>query len=72
MWYSAVSENSDIASPFLTLEGLWQWLDAFTQGWVIRLQMTAFEKVHKEIVKKMHQEDIKKGFKKRGSKRAGQ
>ena len=33
-WYRAVSENSDVYSPFLDLEGLWQWLDAFTQGWI--------------------------------------
>jgi hypothetical protein len=69
--YRAVSENSDVRSPFLTLEGLWQWLDAFTQGWIIRLEMTAFENAHKEIAKKMQQEKMKKRLEKSGSKRAG-
>jgi hypothetical protein len=53
-WYRAVSENSDVSSPFLDLEGLWFWLDAFMQGWII-----------KKIAEEMHQEEMKKGLKKK-------
>ena len=64
--YRAVSEYSDVHSPYGTLQDVWFWLDAFMQGWIIRLQMVEFENVEKEIAEEMHQEEMKKGPKKRG------
>ncbi len=66
-WYRAVSENSDVFSPILDLEGLWFWLDAFMQGWIIRLEMEAFEEAHKKLAEEMHKEK-KKRTQKRGLK----
>ncbi len=63
--YRAPSENSDVSSPFLDLEGLWFWLDAFMQGWIIRLEMVAFEKAHEKLAKEMQQQKKKKTKKKR-------
>ena len=67
--YRAPSENSDVSSPFLDLEGLCHWLDAFMQGWIIRLEMTAFENAYNKLAKEMHQEEVRKGkgLKKRGN-----
>ena len=64
--FRAVSECSDVYSLYGTPEDVWYWRDAFMQGWIIRLQMVEFEDVEKEIAEEMHQEEMKKGLKKRG------
>ena len=66
--YMAVSEYSDVHSPYGTLQDVWFWLDAFVQGWIIRLEMVQFEDVHKTIAEEIRQEKMKKRFKKKGQK----